>query len=240
MSTGPAVEIAGLKAGYDRIEVLHGVDLTVGPGEVLTVLGPNGAGKSTLLKVVSGQIRPMEGTVTIGGRRVDRTRPERLARQGVCAIPEGRGVFPNLSVVEHLEMWTYRGGVRLHDLADHVYARFPVLGERRRQLAGTLSGGEQQMLAVSRALCPGVEVLLLDELSMGLAPMVVTELYRFVDELAGSGVTVLVAEQFARVALGISTRAAVLADGRVVATGLPAEIAAAAGDAYLGAPVPAG
>jgi branched-chain amino acid transport system ATP-binding protein len=232
---GAEISIVGLRAGYGRIEVLHGIDLAVGPGEVMTVLGPNGAGKSTMLRVICAQLRPMAGSVTIGGRRVDRSRPERLAREGVCAIPEGRGVFPNLTVGEHLQMWTYRGGVRLGDLSSRVYERFPVLGERRRQLAGTLSGGEQQMLSVSRALCPGVAVLLLDELSMGLAPLVVTELYRFVAEQAASGVTVLVAEQFARVALGIATRAAVLAEGRLVATGTPAEIGASAGDAYLGA-----
>jgi len=232
--TGQPVDIVGLRAGYGKIEVLHGVDLQIAPGEVMTVLGPNGAGKSTLLKVVSGLLRPMSGTVSIGGRRVDGTRPERLAVAGLCSIPEGRGIFPNLSVDEHVQIWTYRGGVQRGELGARIFDRFPVLGERRKQLAGTLSGGEQQMLSVSRALCPGIGVLLLDELSMGLAPRVVSELYRFVAELAGAGVTVLVVEQFARVALGIATRAAVLVEGSVVSAGTPAEIGALAGGAYLG------
>lgn len=232
--SGQPIAIAGLRAGYGRIEVLHGIDLDIAPGEVLTVLGPNGAGKSTLLKVVSGQLRAMGGSVTVGGRRVDGTPPERLARDGLCAIPEGRGIFPNLSVDEHVQIWTYRGGVDRVELAGRIFDRFPILGERRRQLAGTLSGGEQQMLSVSRALCPGVAVLLLDELSMGLAPKVVSELYRFVAELAAASVTVLVVEQFARVALGVATRAAVLVEGRVVLSGMPSEVADAAGEAYLG------
>jgi branched-chain amino acid transport system ATP-binding protein len=232
-----SIAVEGLRAGYGRIEVLHGIDLAVEPGQVLAVLGPNGAGKSTLLKAISGQIRPAGGTVQVGGRRVDGTRPERLARSGLCAIPEGRGVFPNLTVADHLQMWTYRGGVRHDDLATRVFERFPVLRERRRQVAGTLSGGEQQMLAVSRALCPGLQVLLVDELSMGLAPLVVAELYGFVAELAAGGATVLLVEQFAHVALGIATQAAVLAEGRIVASGTPAEIAASAGDVYLGAAV---
>jgi branched-chain amino acid transport system ATP-binding protein len=232
---GGRVVVEGLRAGYGRIEVLHGIDLAVEPGEVAAVLGPNGAGKSTLLKVVSGQLRPLAGTVTAGGRRVDRTRAERLARAGLCAIPEGRGVFPNLTVAEHLQMWTYCGRVRQGELATRVFERFPVLGERRKQVAGTLSGGEQQMLALSRALCPGVGILLLDELSMGLAPLVVAELYRFVAEMARSGVAVLLVEQFAHLALKVASRAAVLAEGRIVVAGTPAEIAAGAGDAYLGA-----
>ncbi len=231
-----SIAVEGLRAGYGLIEVLHGVDLAVERGEVLTVLGPNGAGKSTLLSVVSGQLRATSGTVTVSGRDVDRIRPERLARAGMCAIPERRGVFPNLTVNEHLQMWTYRGGVKYAQLCGLAFERFPVLGERRRQLAGTLSGGEQQMLSLSRALCPGLAVLLLDELSMGLAPLVVAELYGFVADLAAGGVAVLVVEQFAQVALRIATRAAVLSDGRVVASGTPAEVAASAGDAYLGTP----
>jgi branched-chain amino acid transport system ATP-binding protein len=230
---GMMLELRAVHAGYGRIDVLHGIDLLLGKGEVLVVLGPNGAGKSTLLKVASGQIRPRAGSVMIGGRVVGRTRTEKLVRDGLCAIPEGRGVFPNLTVAEHLRMWTYRGGVGHASICASAFQRFPALSDRRSQLAGTLSGGEQQMLALTRALCPGVNLLLLDELSMGLAPLVVGELYRFVAELAANGVTVLVVEQFAQVALAIATRAAVLVEGRIVLTGSPAEAAQAAAGAYL-------
>lgn len=230
---GVTLELLGVHAGYGRIDVLHGIDLLLGRGEVLVVLGPNGAGKSTLLKVASAQIRPRSGSVRIGGRVVGRTRTEKLVRKGLCAITEGRGVFPNLTVEEHLRMWTYRGGVDRASITARAFERFPALSKRRSQLAGTLSGGEQQMLAVTRALCPGVNMLLLDELSMGLAPLVVGELYGFVAELAADGVTILVVEQFAHVALAIATRAAVLVDGRIVLSGAPAEIAQAAAGAYL-------
>lgn len=166
----PAVTVTGLQAAYGRIEVLHGVDLTVPAGSVFALLGPNGAGKSTLLKVVSGRMRPLAGEVRIGELTVGRTPAEKLARQGVCAIPEGRGIFPNLTVRENLRIWTYRGGITMRDVEEQSYAAFPRLKERRRQMAGTLSGGEQQMLAISRALVTRPRLLLLDELSMGLAP----------------------------------------------------------------------
>jgi branched-chain amino acid transport system ATP-binding protein len=230
---GVMLEMRGVHAGYGRIDVLHGIDLLLGKTEVLVVLGPNGAGKSTLLKVASAQLRPRAGSVMIGGRVVGRTRTEKLVREGLCAIPEGRGVFPNLTVEEHLRMWTYRGGVARAAITRRAFERFPALADRRTQLAGTLSGGEQQMLAVTRALCPGVNLLLLDELSMGLAPLVVAELYAFVAELAASGVTVLVVEQFAQVALAVATRAAVLVEGRIVLAGSPEEAADAAAGAYL-------
>ena len=178
----PGIVVEGLRAAYGRIEVLHGVDLVVPPASVFALLGPNGAGKSTLLKVISGRMRPSSGRVLIGDRPVGRTPTEKLVRSGVCAVPEGRGIFPNLTVRENLRIWTYRGGLTARDVEEKTFATFPRLKDRRRQLAGTLSGGEQQMLAISRVLVTDPSVLLLDELSMGLAPLIVNELYELVEQ----------------------------------------------------------
>lgn len=215
--TAPAnvIELRELRAGYDGVEVLHGMDVTVHAGEVLAVLGPNGAGKSTLLKVMSGLLRPMSGDLLLGGHRLNGADPTRLARRGLCLIPEGRGIFPNLTVEENLWLLTSRGLSR-SDVEAVAYARFPRLGERRKQLAGSMSGGEQQMLALSRALATDPSVLLLDELSMGLAPLVVDELYQSVAAIAGTGVTVVVVEQFVRSVTGIATRGVVLVGGQIV------------------------
>ena len=229
----PAVTVEGVCAGYGRIEVLHGVDLVVPAGSVFALLGPNGAGKSTLLKVVSGRLRATRGSITIGGRPVGHRTAETLVRHGLCSIPEGRGVFANLTVRENLRMWTYRGGISIGDVEERAYEVFPRLASRSRQLAGTLSGGEQQMLAISRALVTAPEILLLDELSMGLAPLVVAELYEVVGRLAASGVTVVVVEQFVTTVLTVATRAAIMVHGRVAREGSPAEMADAALGAYL-------
>ncbi|HEX3946734.1 MAG TPA: ATP-binding cassette domain-containing protein, partial [Acidimicrobiales bacterium] len=174
----PGIAVEGIRAGYGRIEVLHGVDLSVPPGSVFALLGPNGAGKSTLLKVVSGRIRPTGGTVTIGDQPVGKISAEALVRNGLCSIPEGRGVFPNLTVRENLRIWTYGGGASSADVEARAYETFPRLKERRRQPAGTLSGGEQQMLAIARALLLRPKLLLLDEPSFGLAPLIVQEIFR--------------------------------------------------------------
>jgi len=229
----PGIAIKGVQAAYGRIEVLHGVDLVVPPGSVFALLGPNGAGKSTLLKVISGRMRPTSGEVLIGDRSVGRTSTEKLARSGLCAIPEGRGVFPNLTVRENLRIWTYRGGISAKEVEDRTFENFPRLKERRRQMAGTLSGGEQQMLAISRALVTEPKVLLLDELSMGLAPLVVGELYELVATLARQGMTILLVEQFVTTALSVAGRAAIMVHGRIEQEGSPDEMAEAALSVYL-------
>jgi branched-chain amino acid transport system ATP-binding protein len=229
----PAIAISGLRAAYGRIEVLHGVDLVVPPGSIFALLGPNGAGKSTLLKVISGRLRPTEGQVLVGDRAVGRTSTEKLARTGICAVPEGRGIFPNLTVRENLRIWTYRGGLSPRDVEERTFASFPRLKERRRQMAGTLSGGEQQMLAISRALVTQPKVLLLDELSMGLAPLIVTELYELVGGLARQGMTILLVEQFVTTALSVATRAAIMVHGHIQQEGSPKEMAEAALSVYL-------
>ena len=229
----PLLELRGVTAAYDAIEVLHGIDLAVGRGEVLAVLGPNGAGKTTLLRVLCGELAPTGGDVLIGGHRVNGARPADLARAGLCTIPEGRGVFPNLTVRENLWMVTHRG-VTLATVEEAAYRRFPRLGERRSQLAGTLSGGEQQMLALARAVATRPAVLLLDELSMGLAPLIVKELFVAVAGLAAEGVTVVVVEQFAEQVLGMADHAVVLSQGRVGMSGTPERIREELRAAYLG------
>ena len=231
-STAPAVSLDGVRAAYGRIEVLHGVDLHVPSGSVFALLGPNGAGKTTLLKVLNDRLHTTAGTVSIEGVEPSSWSPDRLARAGVIAIPEGRGVFPNLTVRDNLRMWTYRG-VPTTEVEEHAYAQFPRLKERRRQLAGTLSGGEQQMLAISRALAGDTKVLLLDEISMGLAPIVVAQLYELVEAIAARGITVILVEQFAETALGVAGRAAIMLHGRITHEGTPAEMADAAETAYL-------
>lgn len=234
MSGAPILELRNVRAGYGSIDVLHGVDLRVGRGEVVALLGPNGAGKSTTIKVISGLLRPSAGQLIVAGRDVTGAPASSLARAGLCTIPEGRGIFPNLTVRENLLMATFSGH-KMHDIEERTYGRFPRLGERRTQLAGTMSGGEQQMLSLARALATDPAILLLDELSMGLAPLIVAELYAQVAAIAAEGVSVLVVEQFARTVLGVADTAVLLAHGTVRMAGKASEI----GDdvlagAYLG------
>jgi branched-chain amino acid transport system ATP-binding protein len=232
----PVIELRGIRAAYGRIEVLHGIDLAVWAGEVLALLGPNGAGKSTALKVASGQLVPLSGCFHLLGRHANGMKPDALARAGLCTIPEGRGVFPNLTVTENIRLMTF-GGTSRKTVEERAFERFPRLAERRRQLAGTLSGGEQQMLAMARSLSVEPAALLLDEISMGLAPLIVDELYELVARIAQEGVAVLLTEQFARAALRVATRVSLVTQGRVVASGTPSELPADLADAYLGGAV---
>ncbi|MEZ5322231.1 MAG: ABC transporter ATP-binding protein [Microthrixaceae bacterium] len=232
-SVRPLLELEAIRAAYDTIEVLHGVDLAVRPGEVMALLGPNGAGKTTTLSVASGVIVPTGGRVVVAGRDVTGVAPEELSRRGLVTIPEGRGVFPNLTVKENLRMATYAGRP-LAEVEAMTYERFERLGHRRNQVVGTMSGGEQQMLAMARGLASDPAVMLLDELSMGLAPLVVKDLYEVVGQIAASGVSILVVEQFARTVLGIATTAAIMSHGRIVAVGPPEEIEEKLSAAYLG------
>lgn len=228
------LELKGVRAAYGRIEVLHGVDLVVPEGSVVALLGPNGGGKTTTLKVASGQMPATAGCVHLAGRHINGADPDALARLGVCTIPEGRGVFPNLTVRDNLRMVTY-GGSALSTIEERAYATFPRLKERRSQLAGTMSGGEQQMLAMARGLASDPKLLFLDELSMGLAPLIVEELYEIVAAIAKTGVSILVIEQFARSVLGVADYAAIMLHGRITAVGEPADIAGELEAAYMGA-----
>ena len=236
LDAGPTavLELAGIRAGYGRIDVLHGVNLRLMPGQVYALLGPNGAGKSTTLGVASGQIVPSAGTFSVFGRPVNGVAVDALARAGVCVVPEGRGIFPNLSVVENLRMATFTG-TPISVVQERAFARFPRLAERRRQTAGTLSGGEQQMLSMARALATDPAVLLIDELSMGLAPIVVEELYQHVRNFAREGLSIVIVEQFAHEILGVADVAGIMLHGRIQRVGSPAKIAEELVSAYLGA-----
>jgi branched-chain amino acid transport system ATP-binding protein len=230
----PLLELRDIRAAYEQIEVLHGINLSVPAGTVVALLGPNGAGKTTTLRVIAGLHAPSAGDLIVGGRRVNGARPDDLARAGLCLIPEGKGIFPNLTVRENLRMTTYTGA-RFNEVEEIAYSRFPRLKERRKQTAGTLSGGEQQMLAMARGLATNPALLLLDELSMGLAPIIVEELYEIVAQVAAQGVSILVVEQFARTVLGVATYAAIMVHGTVMSVGAPDELEHELSAAYLGA-----
>jgi len=229
----PLLEARAIRACYESVEVLHGVDLRIQQGTVTAVLGPNGAGKSTLLSVLAGLHQPSAGQVLFDGRPVRVGSAHSLVRAGLCLIPEGKGIFPNLTVQENLWMMTHRGTGR-RQVEERAFDRFPQLSSRRGQAAGTLSGGEQQMLALARAVSTEPRLLLLDELSMGLAPIVVEDLYGVVSALAQEGVTVVAVEQFAQFALKVAESAAVMTGGRVVHSGPAADVATHLAELYLG------
>jgi branched-chain amino acid transport system ATP-binding protein len=222
-----------VRAGYGRIEVLHGIDVSVARGAVTALLGPNGAGKTTTLHVMSGLLTPWSGCRHVEGRHVNAASADELARIGVCHIREGRSVFPNLSVDDNLAV-AASTGAPLDRVREVAFAFFPVLGERRTQLAGTLSGGEQQMLALARGLGTDPAVLLVDELSMGLAPLIVNTLYEAVAAIAATGVSVLVVEQFASIGLRYASTVYVMAHGTVTYAGPTDAAMDAVHAAYLG------
>jgi branched-chain amino acid transport system ATP-binding protein len=227
MSTA-LLEARGLRTGYGRLPVVFNVDLEVGEGEIVALLGANGAGKTTTLRALSGMLPLMSGEVRLDGASLSRNRPEAIARGGVVYIPQGRGIFPNLRVDETLRLACAMAGIRRAEvdgrLAD-VYTVFERLHERRTQLAGTLSGGEQQMLAIARGLITKPRVLMIDEMSQGLAPTIVQALFGIVGSLPEQGVSVLIVEQFVTHALAVATRAYVLEKGEVAFEGDAAELA---------------
>jgi len=231
---GPvALELDDVSAGYGGIDVLQDISLTVRSGQVCAVLGPNGAGKSTALKVLSGQLAPTKGTASINGHSIAGIPTERLVRRGLCVIPEGRGVFPNLTVTENLKMGSF-AGASYADILEKSFQYFPRLAERRTQLAGKLSGGEQQMLSMARALAVNPSILLVDELSMGLAPKIVEELYEVLAGIARQGLTILVVEQFAAEVLKVADHGALLINGRITYQGAPHVVGDMISSAYLG------
>ena len=230
----PALELIDVHAAYGRIEVLRGVNLVVPAGSVFALLGPNGAGKSTTLRVISGRMTPSRGCVHVAGNHVNGAPPAALVRAGVCTIPEGRGIFPNLTVVENLWVTTHASRTARDATLDRAFAAFPMLADRGAQVAGTLSGGQQQMLALARALVTDPALLLLDEISMGLAPRIVADLYESVSHMASQGIAILIVEQLARVALAVADYAAIMSHGRIQIAGEPSDVADALEGAYLG------
>jgi branched-chain amino acid transport system ATP-binding protein len=232
-AASPILELRDVRAGYGPIEVVHGVSIEVPAGSVVALLGPNGGGKTTILNVCAGTLVPSGGQVCFERDEVTHLSADARARRGICTIPEGRGIFPNLSVRENLLMAT-QVGVPMDRIEDVAFAQFPRLGPKRKQLAGTLSGGEQQMLALARAFATDPKLVLLDELSLGLAPMVVSELYEKVRELASGGLSILLVEQFARTALPIADAAAVVLQGVIAHQGSPADMEEALSASYLG------
>ncbi|MCB1290917.1 ABC transporter ATP-binding protein [Mycolicibacterium sp.] len=239
-AAAPLLEVRDVVVHYGRIEALHGVSLVVRAGELVTLLGSNGAGKTTLMRAVSGLLPLSKGSVWFDGRDISRVKAHKRVIDGLIQAPEGRGVFPGMSVIENLEMGCF--GRKFDSKASHderldwVFATFPRLAERRKQEAGTLSGGEQQMLAIGRALMARPRVLLLDEPSMGLAPMVISQIFGIIAEINDQGTTVLLVEQNAQQALSRSDRAYILETGTITREGPARELLAddSVRAAYLG------
>lgn len=219
--------VENLDVNYGAIRALVGVSLEVNEGEIVALIGANGAGKSTTLRTISGLVKPANGKIIFDGNEIHKLPPHRVVELGISQVPEGRRVFPLMTVYENLEMGAFtrkdREGIK--DDIKKVFAKFPRLEERKKQPAGTLSGGEQQMLAIGRALMSRPRLLLMDEPSMGLAPMLVQEIFNTVKEINQGGTTILLVEQNARMALSIAKRGYVLETGQVVISGLAAELA---------------
>jgi branched-chain amino acid transport system ATP-binding protein len=221
----PLLAVHGLHTGYGSTEILRGVDLAVNAGEIVTVLGANGAGKSTLSRTLSGVTRPWRGGIRFRDRDIEGERPAEIVARGLIHVPEGRRIFPNMTVRENLDMGAYRRGrARRDDNLSRVFAIFPRLAERQSQRAGTLSGGEQQMLAIGRGLMAEPELLILDEPSLGLSPLLVEELFALIKGIHRQGVAILLIEQNVVQSLEVAQRAYILDNGRFVLEGLAADI----------------
>ncbi len=215
------LELRAIDVSYGDLPALRDVTLTVEAGEILSVVGANGAGKTTMLRTISGLMHPRAGEILLDDARTDRLPCHAVVERGVVQVPEGRKIFPSLTVLENLELGSYtaRAKVERRQSLERVYTLFPILGERRRQAAGTLSGGQQQMLAIGRALMALPRILMLDEPSLGLAPLIVQEIFGIIAEINRAGTTILLVEQNTRQALALAQRGYVLENGRVVLSG---------------------
>ena len=220
------LELRGLDVFHGDLPALRDVSLSVEAGEILSVVGANGAGKTTMLRTISGLLRPRAGEIVLDEARLDRLPCHAVVERGVVQVPEGRKIFPSLTVLENLELGSYTSRARAErrQTLERVFALFPILGERRRQVAGTLSGGQQQMLAIGRALMALPRILMLDEPSLGLAPMVVQEIFGIIAEINRTGTTILLVEQNTRQALALAQRGYVLENGRVALVGRGSEL----------------
>jgi len=212
------LELHNVHTYYGNIHALKGISVTVDKGEVVTLIGSNGAGKTTTLKTISGVLRPKEGTITLEGRRIDRVPAHDIVATGICQAPEGRRIFPRLTTLENLEMGAFHRSDKtgIQQDMERVFELFPRLKERRTQQGGTLSGGEQQMLAIGRALMSRPRILLLDEPSMGLSPVLVEAIFQIIQDIHAQGITILLVEQNALMALQVASRGYVLQTGRIV------------------------
>lgn len=232
------LELTNVNVHYGVIHALKDVSLSVKQGEIVTLIGANGAGKSSTLGTISGLVKPSGGTVTLNGSDLKKVPSQNRVGMGISQVPEGRRIFPRMTVLENLELGAFlrkdKAGIK-EDM-EHVYQRFPILGDRKRQMAGTLSGGEQQMLAMGRALMSRPSLLLLDEPSMGLAPLLVMEIFKIIKDINETGTTILLVEQNANMALSIADRAYVMETGNIVLSGSAAELLASdeVKKAYLG------
>lgn len=214
------LKLTNIETYYGQIQALKGIDLEVNEGKIITLLGANGAGKSTTMKTIAGLLKPKKGTVEFLGENVTGLRPDQLLRKGIALVPEGRAILSTMTVIENLEMGAYhRKDKDVKDEIEHVMQRFPILNERQSQMAGTLSGGQQQMLAIARALLSKPKLLLLDEPSMGLAPLIVAEIFNIIKEIKEAGTTVLLVEQNAKQALKIADYGYVMETGKIIIEG---------------------
>ena len=232
------LRVENLAVNYGMINAVRGVNFEVNQGEIVSLIGANGAGKSTILRTISGLIKPASGTLTYEGQNITKTNSQKIVQLGISHVPEGRHVFKGLSVRENLEMGAFlrKDRANIEEDIQAVYDRFPVLGERQKQDASTLSGGEQQMLAMGRALMSKPKLLLLDEPSMGLAPIFIQEIFNIIQQIQAQGTTVLLIEQNAKMALSIASRGYVLETGKIVLSGTGQELleSDAVQKAYLG------
>lgn len=224
--TEPILTVRDLRVGYGRVEAVRGVSFEAAAGSLVTLVGANGAGKSSIINAISGLVRPRGGSITFEGRDITRTPSHRLVREGLVQVPEGRQILATLTIEENLLMGGWHVGAGAQATIDEMYTRFPVLGERRALPAGSLSGGEQQMLAIARALVARPRVMLMDEPSMGLAPKVVDDVFRVIEEIRSSGTTVVLVEQNARRALRAADHGYVLQTGEIVHSGPAADLLA--------------
>jgi len=232
------LKIEGVQVYYGAIHALKGISLDVAPGEIVTLIGANGAGKSTTLRTISGLLKPKGGSISFMGNDIIGQQAQKIVKMGVSQVPEGRRIFANMTVLENLELGAYLRGDKegIRESLDRVFSKFPRLAERRNQIGGTLSGGEQQMLAMGRALMSNPKLMLLDEPSMGLAPLLVKEIFETIKEINQAGTTILLVEQNAHMALSIAHKAYVMETGKIVLRGTAAELAQseAVRKAYLG------
>ncbi|MBO0586642.1 ABC transporter ATP-binding protein [Sporosarcina sp. E16_8] len=219
------LKLQNVSTFYDKIQALRSVDVTVKEGTIVTILGANGAGKTTMMNTIAGLLKPKEGSIQYLGKDVTGLRPDQLLRKGLALVPEGRGILASMTVLENLEMGAYhRNDAEVNADLEKAMDRFPILRERQSQLGGTLSGGQQQMLAIARVIMSKPKLLLLDEPSMGLAPLIVADIFKIIKEINEAGTTVLLVEQNARQALKVADYGYVLETGKVVASGNAKEL----------------